>query len=69
MGSGLFIAAAYGMNLENFIEETNYGFPLIISISTLTTILLFGYSVKHLNKLQKVTMMGEHYKSVRDNGF
>lgn len=62
LGGGMFIASTYGMNLENFIEETDFGFPLVIFISLVPIALLLSYSLKHLNKLQKITMMGEHYK-------
>ncbi|KAF7191404.1 Mitochondrial inner membrane magnesium transporter mrs2 [Pseudocercospora fuligena] len=36
ISAGMFIAALYGMNLENFIEESNYGF---FGISGLCTVL------------------------------
>jgi len=61
MGAGLFVAAAYGMNLENFIEDENYGFGLVISVSMISIVALFVYSLKHLNKLQKITI-GDHYR-------
>lgn len=56
MGATLYVAALYGMNLENFIEESDGGFELVVVVSTL---LLFGClfaSVKLLRRLQKVTM-------------
>lgn len=61
LGAGLFIAAAYGMNLENFIEEQDFGFGLVVGISMLSIVVLFVYSLKHLNKLQKITI-GDHYR-------
>lgn len=68
MGSGLFIAAAYGMNVENFIETGDVGFVAVVVCSTVVMISLFFYSIKHLNKLQKVTLMGEHYRtSLKEN--
>lgn len=61
MGAGLFIAAAYGMNLENFIEEQDYGLGAVIAVSMISIVVLFVYSLKHLNKLQKITI-GDHYR-------
>ncbi|KAH3680049.1 hypothetical protein WICPIJ_008430 [Wickerhamomyces pijperi] len=63
LGCGMFVASAYGMNLENFIEEDNYGMPLVIGVSTIAIIVLFAYSIKSLKKLEKITMMGDHYKT------
>lgn len=62
LGAGMFTASAYGMNLENFIEEEDYGFPLVILVTVVPIGLLFLYSMKHLRKLQRVTMMGDRYK-------
>ncbi|CCH45155.1 Mitochondrial inner membrane magnesium transporter mrs2 [Wickerhamomyces ciferrii] len=69
MGAGLFVAAAYGMNLENFIEEDDYGFGLIVGISMVSIVILFAYSLKNLNKLQKITI-GDHYRQkIKDQLF
>jgi magnesium transporter len=65
MGGAIFIASAYGMNLENFIEETDYGFPLVVVMTIVPVVVISLYSLKHLNKLQKITMMGDHYKKKR----
>ena len=65
LGAGMFAASAYGMNLENFIEEDHYGFPLVVILTMAPMAFLFAYSSKHLRRLQKVTMM-DHYKSVRE---
>ncbi|PRT55656.1 Mitochondrial inner membrane magnesium transporter MRS2 [Wickerhamiella sorbophila] len=50
----VFIADMYGMNLENFIEETNFGFPLVIAavfgFSAIGTI----YNLKHLRFVQRI---------------
>lgn len=66
LGAGMFIASAYGMNLENFIEDEDYGFPMVVVCSVIPIGILFLYSLKHLRRLQRVTMMGDRYKSVRD---
>lgn len=67
LGCGMFVASAYGMNLENFIEEDNYGLPLVVGVSSLAIVVLFAYSIKSLKKLEKITMMGDHY-SVGSSG-
>lgn len=58
MGIALYVAAAYGMNLENYIEETDFGFPLIISVSFLLLWIYLGISIRKLRKLLKITMTG-----------
>jgi magnesium transporter len=61
IGAGMFLASAYGMNLENFIEDEDYGLPLVIFVSVIPIAILFIYSMKHLKRLQRVTM-GDKYK-------
>ncbi|CAI5760577.1 unnamed protein product [Candida verbasci] len=56
MGIALFVAALYGMNLENLIEETDGGFEIVVGGSMLLLILLLGFSVKQLKKVEKITM-------------
>lgn len=58
MGCALYIAALYGMNLENFIEETDGGFELVVSGGSILLIILLLFSVKQLKKVQRVTMTG-----------
>jgi magnesium transporter len=55
---GMFFAALYGMNLENFIEETNYGFGSITAGIAAISILLTWYNFRILSAVKKVTMMG-----------
>lgn len=56
MAGLLFVAAAYGMNLENFIEEKDNWFYIVILGSTLFGIFLFRNASKRLTKLQKVQL-------------
>lgn len=56
MGILLYIAALYGMNLENFIEETNGGFEIVVVGSTIALVVLLRIGVKSLKKLEKITM-------------
>ncbi|KAI5963076.1 LPE10 [Candida pseudojiufengensis] len=56
MGVALYFAALYGMNLENFIEESDGGFEFIILVSMLSLAGLLFVSVKQLKKVEKITM-------------
>lgn len=56
MGITLYVAALYGMNLENFIEETDEGFGFVVVLGTVSLALLFAFCLKQLNRVQKVTM-------------
>ena len=73
IGSGAFIAALYGMNLKNFIEESNFGFWGISAWSFALTIIVFAYGLIKLRKVQRVSLWGEAGKrgergSWRDTG-
>jgi magnesium transporter len=56
MAGLLFVAAAYGMNLENFIEEKDNWFFIVVLGSTLFGIYLFRSATKRLTKLQRVQL-------------
>ncbi|EGV63545.1 mitochondrial inner membrane magnesium transporter lpe10 [Yamadazyma tenuis] len=58
MAVALYAAAVYGMNLENFIEETDFGFPVVIAGSFLLLFIYLRVSVHGLRKISKVTMTG-----------
>lgn len=57
LGGAIFVGSAYGMNLENFIEETNMGFMGAIIIGMISTIWLYIIGVKTLHRLQKVSLL------------
>jgi magnesium transporter len=59
MGSGAFIAALYGMNLKNFIEESDFGFLGITGWSFILSALVCTYGLTKLRKVQRVSMWGE----------
>lgn len=59
IGSGAFIASLYGMNLKNFIEESDLGFVGVTGWSFLFAILVCTYGLKKLRKVQRVSMWGE----------
>nr|POE79416.1 mitochondrial inner membrane magnesium transporter mrs2 [Quercus suber] len=56
---GMFVAALYGMNLENFIEETNYGFFGISVFSTVIAIVACMYGLRRLRTVQRLSMWGD----------
>lgn len=56
MGLTLYVAALYGMNLENFIEESDGGFEGITIIGTIAMLLLFLYFARQIKRLQRLTM-------------
>lgn len=58
MGIALYFGALYGMNLENFIEETDGGFGLVVTVSCVLLVVLLTVALKLLRRLQKVTMSG-----------
>lgn len=58
----LYISALYGMNLENFIEESDGGFEAVIVVSTIALVCLLLFGVKQLKKVEKVTMTSLHDK-------
>ncbi|KAK5941637.1 magnesium ion transporter [Knufia obscura] len=59
LAGGTLIAGFYGMNLENFIEETNWGFAAVTGSSAIFSAWLCVYGLKKLRKVQKVRMWGE----------
>ena len=59
LASGTLIAGLYGMNLENFIEETNWGFGGVTFISFGLSAIVCVWGLKRLRKVQTVKMWGE----------
>jgi len=56
LAMGTFLAGLYGMNLENFIEETNWGFGAVTGVSTIFSLLVCWYGLVKLRKVQRVRM-------------
>ena len=67
IGSGAAIAGLLGMNLKNFMEDYEYGFPLITSLAFGTSLLVCGYGLTRLKRIQKLTLYGR-YPGVKKNG-
>lgn len=59
ISAGMFIAALYGMNLENFIEESNFGFFGVTGLCTVLTVAACMYGLRKLSKVQRLSMWGE----------
>lgn len=60
IGSGAAIAGLLGMNLKNYMEDWNYGFPVVTSIAFGMTILVCGYGLTRLKRIQKLTLYGRY---------
>lgn len=55
------------MNLTNYMEEWEYGFPLITSLSLGMSMLVCGYGLTRLKRIQKLTLYGR-YPGIKRNG-
>ena len=70
IGSGAFIAALYGMNLKNFMEESDYGFLGVSAWSFIFAGIICAYGLTKLRKVQRVTMWGgEHGRRGKRGGW
>ncbi|KAL8904444.1 MAG: hypothetical protein Q9171_007047 [Xanthocarpia ochracea] len=65
IGSGAFIASLYGMNLKNFIEESDFGFIGVSASSFVFAAIVCSYGLGKLRKVQRVSMWGEHGRNSR----
>jgi magnesium transporter len=59
LAMGTFIAGLYGMNLENFIEETDWGFGGVTGASIIFSLLVCWYGLGKLRKVQRIKMGSE----------
>ncbi|KAK5019374.1 magnesium ion transporter [Cryomyces antarcticus] len=59
IGAGTFIAALYGMNLKNFIEESDLGFPLVSASCFVFTVIGVVWGLRRLRKVQRLSMWGK----------
>ncbi|KAI1854312.1 hypothetical protein JX265_000720 [Neoarthrinium moseri] len=64
LAMGTFIAGLYGMNLENFIEETNWGMGAVTGVSIIMSIWVCLYGLKKLHRVQRVKMQGTDRRSL-----
>ncbi|KAI9838796.1 MAG: magnesium ion transporter [Sclerophora amabilis] len=61
IGSGAFIAALYGMNLKNFLEDSELGFFGVSAWSFVFAGFVCAYGLTKLRKVQRVSMWGGHH--------
>ena len=59
IGAGTFIAALYGMNLKSFIEESDFGFPLVSLSCFVLSVIACVYGLRKLRRVQRISMWGE----------
>lgn len=59
IGVGTFFAGLYGMNLKNFIEETDFGFPLVSISCGIFCAIAIVWGLKKLRNVQRLSMWGE----------
>jgi hypothetical protein len=67
LGAGTFLAALYGMNLKNFIEESDFGFWGVSGISAAASIFVLMYGLGRLRRVQRVSMWGDHCAPAHGN--
>ncbi|OJD35240.1 magnesium ion transporter [Diplodia corticola] len=60
IAAGTFVAALYGMNLKNFIEESDLGFWGVSGWCAIATLLTSYLGLGRLRRVQRVSMWGEH---------
>ena len=56
LAMGTFIAGLYGMNLKNFFEESAFGFLGVTGASVVLSVIVCGYGLVKLRKVQRVKM-------------
>lgn len=59
IGSGAFVAALYGMNLKNFMEDSDIGFWGVTGWCAAFICMVCAYGLTKLRKVQRVSMWGE----------
>jgi hypothetical protein len=62
LGAGTFVAALYGMNLKNFIEESDAGFIGVSVICGVASVFVLMYGLNRLRRVQRVSMWGSHHQ-------
>ena len=65
IGSGAFFASLYGMNLKNFIEESDLGFLGVTAWSAISAVVVCWYGLRRLRLVQRVSMWGEQGRRSR----
>ena len=60
MAAGTLFSALYGMNLKNFLEESDLGFGAVSAACFALTAFVCAYGLIKLRKVQRVRMWGEN---------
>lgn len=68
LGAGTFVAALYGMNLKNFIEETDFGFWGVSAWCTVFGVGVCWFGLKRLRRVQRLSMFGGEKSESRRGG-
>ncbi|KAK3335719.1 hypothetical protein B0T19DRAFT_377689 [Cercophora scortea] len=69
LAMGTFLAGLYGMNLENFIESSHWGFGSVTAVSTFFSLLVCWYGLVKLRKVQRVKIGGNDVGGGRNHWF
>lgn len=56
LSAGSVIAALYGMNLKNFIEDTNWGFAAVTGLMGFVSIAIVWTLLRRLHRMQRLQM-------------
>jgi hypothetical protein len=56
--AGTFLAALYGMNLKNWIEEHDLGFWGVSATCAVVSVVVLAYGLQKLRSVQRVSMWG-----------
>jgi hypothetical protein len=59
LAAGTLVSALYGMNLKNFIEESDLGFGAVSATCLIFSAIVSVYGLMKLRKVQRVRMWGE----------
>jgi magnesium transporter len=59
LAAGTLCSALYGMNLKNFIEESDIGFAAVSGTCFVFTVFVCAFGLLKLRKVQRVRMWGE----------
>lgn len=59
IGSGALLAGFFGMNLKNFVEESNLGFIGVTGSTMVVAAIVCVFGLHKLRRVQRVSMWGE----------
>jgi magnesium transporter len=65
---GMFFTALYGMNLLNFIEESDYGLAAVTGVASVIAAGITWYNFRKLTSVRKVSMTGLASKEPLSSG-